>query len=256
MDLSTLQREFVAALFAPEARAPLAILDDAPGRDARFAVYRNNTLANLTAALLDVHPVVARLVGERFFDHVATQYAHAYPSASGDIHDYGEHFAAFLQAHPATTDMPWLADVARLEWAWHEAFHAPSPTAFDWSSLSGIDESLRGRLWFLPNPTLRLVRSDYPILHIWQVNQPDRENDETVDLGEGADRLVLLRSPDYTIAIERVDAAVYAVLAACRQGRPLAEAIAEGLAVDDTADAAGMLQGLVAGGRLVGFDRP
>lgn len=255
MDLSTLQREFVAALFAPEAPAPLAIVETAPGREARFAVYRNNTLSNLVAALLDVHPVVARLVGERFFDHVATQYARAYASRSGDIHEYGDQFADFIRAHSAMYTMPWIADVACLEWAWHESFHAASPTPFDWSSLSSIDESMQGRIWFVPNPTLRLVRSDYPILHIWQVNQPDREADEIIDLDEGSERLVLVRGLDHDIVIERVDAATYALLSACRQGRPLVEAVAQAITIDASADAAGMLHRLVARGQLVGIGR-
>ena len=109
MDLSTLQREFVAALFAPDARPPLAILDRVPGREARFAVYRNNTLTNLVAALLDVHPVVGRLVGEQFFAHVANQYAHAYPSISGDVHDYGGHFAEYLEAYPAAAGSTFMS---------------------------------------------------------------------------------------------------------------------------------------------------
>ena len=255
MDLTTLQREFLAALFAPEARARLAILDDAPDRDARFSVYRNNTLANLTAALLDVHPVVARLVGERFFDHVATEYARAYASGSSDIHEYGDQFADFIRAHSAMYTMPWIADVACLEWAWHESFHAASPTPFDWSSLSSIDESTQGRLWFVPNPTLRLVRSDYPILHIWQINQPDREADEIIDLDEGPEQLVLVRGSDHVITMERVDAATFALLSACRLGRQVAGAVAEAITADADADAAGILNRLVASGQLVGIER-
>lgn len=254
MDLSTLQREFIAALFVPDARPPIAILDTAPGRAARFSVYRNNTLTNLTAALLDVHPVVARLVGEQFFDHVARQYAHAYPSTSGDVHEYGGHFAEYLEACPAAAGLPWLADVARLEWAWHEAFHAAAPEVFDWSALSAVDPAGQGRLWFVPNPTLRLVQSPYPILHVWDANQPDRDGDEMVDLNEGGDRLAVLRGADHVIAIERVDAATYALLAACRLGRPITDAVGAALATDPTADSGAMLRGLVTGGYLVGFE--
>jgi hypothetical protein len=254
MDLSTLQREFVAAVFAPDARPPIAILDDAPGREARFAVYRNNALANLAAALLDVHPVVARLVGQEFFDHVAHQYAVAYPSVSGDIHDYGGHFAEYLEAHPAAAGLPWLADVARLEWAWHEAFHAASPQPFDWSHLAAVESARQGELWFLPHPSLRLVRSPYPILHIWEANQPECDGEETVDLNEGGDRLVVLREADHAIAVERVDAATYAVLEACRLGRPIADAIAAALAADAEADAEALLRDLIGRGRLAGFE--
>ena len=254
MNLSTLQREFAAALFVPDARPPIVILDRAPGRAARFAVYRNNTLTNLTAALLDVHTVVARLVGQEFFDHVAGHYAHAYPSLSGDVHDYGGHFAEYLEAYPAAAGLPWLADVARLEWAWHEAFHAAAPGSFDWSALSAVDPDAQGRLWFMPNPTLRLVQSPYPILHIWEVNQPDRSGDESVDLNEGSDRLVLVRGANHVIAIERVDAATYALLEACRLGRSIGEAVAAALAVDPTAESGAMLRNLIAAGYLVGFE--
>jgi len=254
MDLSTLQREFVAAVFAPDARPPIAILDDAPGRETRFAVYRNNALANLAAALLDVHPVVARLVGQEFFDHVANQYAVAYPSVSGDIHDYGGHFAEYLEAHPAAAGLPWLADVARLEWAWHEAFHAAAAQPFGWSALAAVEPARQGELWFVPHPSLRLVHSRYPILHIWEANQPERDGAETADLNEGGDRLTVLREADHAIAVERVDAATYAVLEACRLGRPITDAIAAAVAVDADADAEALLRDLIGRGRLVGFE--
>jgi hypothetical protein len=254
MDLSTLQREFVAAVFAPGARPPIAILDEAPGREARFAVYRNNALANLAAALLDVHPVVARLVGPAFFDHVAQQYALAYPSVSGDIHDYGGHFAEYLEAHPAAAGLPWLADVARLEWAWHEAFHAASPQPFDWSRLAAVEPARQGQLWFVPHPALRLVRSPFPVLHIWEVNQPDRDGEDAVDLDEGGDLLTVLRGPDHLIAIERVAAATYALLDACRLGRPVADAIAAALAIDPETDSGAMLRDMIGRGLLVGFE--
>lgn len=254
MDLSTLQREFVAAVFASDARPPSAILDDGPGREARFAIYRSNALTNLAAALLDVHPVVARLVGQEFFDHVSNQYAVAYPSVSGDIHDYGGHFAEYLAGHPAAADLPWLADVARLEWAWHESFHAAAPLPFDWSALAAIEPTRQGALWFVPNPSLRLVRSPFPILHIWEANQPERDGEETVDLNEGTDRLTVLRETGHAIAIERVDAAAYAVLEACQLGRPIADAIAAALAVDAGADAQALLRELIGRRRLVGFE--
>lgn len=93
----------------------------------RIQVYRNNTFASLTEALAAIHPVVQRLVGEGFFRYAAHEYIRRYPSTSGNLHDFGGDFADFLAEFPAAAALPYLADAARLEWAWHQVFHEANP---------------------------------------------------------------------------------------------------------------------------------
>src|SRR5262245_28084906 len=101
----------------------------APGRepesdDARFAIYRANQRANYRNALAATYPVVKRLTGATFFDAAIDAFVAAHPPVSGDLNDYGERLGGFLGRYAPAVDLPYLPDVARLEWAIDEANRA------------------------------------------------------------------------------------------------------------------------------------
>src|SRR5215471_6617276 len=101
------------------ADAPLAALVRADGIafDGRLKVYRNNTFSSLTAALKDSFPVVCQLVDERFFGYAAQEYIRTHPPRAPRLAEYGEDFADFLAGFEPARRLPYLSDVARLEWA-------------------------------------------------------------------------------------------------------------------------------------------
>src|SRR5206468_117060 len=103
------QRQFAAALAA---MSPLE-----PG----LAVYRRNIAANYRNALGATYPVVKQLVGGDFFDHAVDQFTTAHPSRGGDLNEYGGEFPAFLRRFTRAASLPYLPDVAALEWAVDEA---------------------------------------------------------------------------------------------------------------------------------------
>src|SRR5438552_287340 len=124
--LASIQREFMAAVFGEGPVAP------------RIDVYRRNAMANLHGALAATYPVVERLVGVAFFREAARQFALATSSMSGDLHDYGGSFGEFLRDYPHATALSYLPDVARLEWACHECYHAADGPAFDFATLAEV----------------------------------------------------------------------------------------------------------------------
>lgn len=162
----------------------------------RMSVYRNNFYSNLASALAATYPVVRRLVGNDYFDQVAREYVRTYPSVSGDLQEYGEIFPDFLHVRPETESLPYLRDVAQLEWAWQEVFHADAGLgAFDVQGLSALAPEQQDRLGFRLNPASRLLYSRFPSLRIWQVNQEDFEGDAQVSLTDGGNRLLVLQHP-------------------------------------------------------------
>jgi hypothetical protein len=179
----------------------------------RLQVYRNNTFMSLTEVLRAIYPVVERLVGEGFFRYAADRYIRRFPSVSGDLHQFGGHFSEFLKHFEPVEHLVYLADVANLEWAYHTVFHAAEHPPMDISALQGVLPAQYGSLRFYLHPSARLLLSDYPILRIWQVNQPDYVGDAGVDLGEGGIRLLLIRR-HLEIELETLQAGEYALLAA------------------------------------------
>ncbi len=183
------QLDWMDALQRP-AGAPASGLRNA--RDiARFEVYRASFEANLGNALRDTYPVVNRLVGEDYFGQVARAYLRAHPSRSGDIHAFGAKFESFLAAQDAAEDLPYLPDVARLEWFAHQSFHAADVEPLTHAALAELPSESYGGLCLLPS--VRLMHSEFPVHRIWQVNQESWAGDAAVRLEEGGVRLAVTR---------------------------------------------------------------
>lgn len=239
--LPELQRGFAAAVFG-EGNAPFA--DQV--RDGRFPgarlvqIYRNNTFASLTAALQAVYPVVARLVGDEFFRYAADQYIHAHPSTSGNLHDFGGRFAAFLAGFAPAATLPYLPDVARLEWAYHRVFHAADHPPLPLEQLAAVPPAQHGQLVFGLHPATRLLESDYPLLRIWQANQPEAA-DEQIDLGAGGERLLVFRR-GLEIEFKQLSPGEYNLLRAFSFERRFAEASAAALEAEPQLDLAEILR--------------
>ncbi|HWQ39871.1 MAG TPA: DNA-binding domain-containing protein [Burkholderiales bacterium] len=238
--LPELQAGFLGRLFsADEAPEPIVAQDAG-----RFSIYRATVFANLGEALRAVYPVVERLTGERFFAQAARHFVRDYPSASGDLHRYGAEFPLFLASFQPAASLPYLADVARLEWLWHEAFHAADHQPLDRSRLAAIPAAQWPQLRLGFQPAARLLRSRYPVHRIWQVNQPDYRGDDTVSLDEGEARLLVFRA-GYDVVILALCAGEYALVDTAMRGAQLARAVEEALAVDSTLDVNGCLRRLV-----------
>ncbi len=178
--LAALQRDFIEALYA----------EDRPA-DPRLAIHHGNARANWRGALGAAYPTVRRLVGTAFFEAVCDAYARAYPSRSGDLALFGGELAPFIAGYAPSAALAYLADVARLDWALHESFHAADAPVLDLAALARVREEDYGRLHFTLHPSARLLESAHPIVAIWEANLPDR--DGTPGRTVGADRVLVMR---------------------------------------------------------------
>ena len=218
----------------------------------RLQVYRNNMFSSLTGALRAVYPVIERLVGDRFFPYAASEYIRLYPSVSGDLHDFGAFFPAFLATFEATATLSYLPDVALLEWAYHRVFHAAAHAPLDLAALSKIPEESHNSLTFQLHPASRLLKSDYPVLTIWQVNQPDYTGDDTVDLNTGGCKLLMIRR-HFDIELQVLTDGEFALLQALAYGSDFATACEQALAIQADFDVVSHFQKHVIGRTLVDF---
>jgi len=220
----------------------------------RIAVYRRNVAANYRNALGASYPVVRRLTGAAFFGAAVDAYVVAHPSRSGDLNVYGDAFGDFLVQYAPAAPLPYLPDVARLEWAIdeaHRAAEAPRVPEAMLAALASVEAERLASLRLRLDPSCRLVASPYPIFHVWRANQPARDGRERVLLDEGADRL-LVRRDDARVAIEPLQAGEHAWLAALAAGEPLGVAIDAAQRADGLFDLGHALHAQIAVGTLVG----
>jgi hypothetical protein len=218
VSLERQQREFIEAVLARDTPA-----------DERLAIYHRSALANRRGALAAAYPVVARLVGESFFGEAAARYGEAFPSRSGDLNAFGDRFATFLEAYPYARELPYLPDVARLEWAVHESRHSPQGEALDYLALGAVPPDAIGQIRIRPRPSVRLVASPHPILSIWAANQADR--DGTPELTQGAEQVAVRLLETLEPAPVALGSAEWVVLEAFVRGETLARAAAACCAV-------------------------
>lgn len=244
--LPDLQRRFAATMAGA-----------APGE--RLAIYRNAVAANYRNAMRASYPVVCALTGEPFFHAAVDAFVAAHPSAGGDLNVYGDAFPSFIAGYPHARALPYLPDVARLEWALDEAMRAPDREADPEAVLATLAATppdaipaLRGSL----DPSCRLVRSAFPVMRIWQAHQDEGVNrgvnrgvDRGVDLDAGPDHLVVRREGDVP-SIARVPRAAYLFLDALLGGASLGNAIEAALAEDQGFDVGLALRTSIADGTI------
>jgi hypothetical protein len=157
------QAAFTAALLAQDSTLPPGLAAGTPPH--RFEVYRRNVQAGLARALAARFPVVQALVGEAFFMAMAREFATHHPPASPVLIEFGHALPDFLRGFAPAASVPYLADVAALETARTDAWHAPELPMADPADLQGDDLA---ELRLMLQPSLRLVRSPHPVLSIWQ----------------------------------------------------------------------------------------
>ncbi|MCE9659313.1 MAG: putative DNA-binding domain-containing protein [Burkholderiales bacterium] len=195
----------------------------------RLQVYRNNLHASLGAALAAVYPVVDRLVGKAFFRQIARGYVARHPSRSGNLHEFGAHLPEFLKSEGSLGELPYLADVAALEWASHEVYHEADDIALDLAALGAVEAGSQARIRLHLQLATRFVASAWPVLSIWKANQG--EEAAPVSLDEGGVRLLVARSGfevEYRVLAPCEDA----WLRALGEGHTLAASLVAALAVD------------------------
>ena len=192
--LHEIQAAFADGVFDRRVETPLSSVVHGKFSPARhFQVYQNNVFMSLADALRAVYPVVERLVGEEFFAFVARKFIRAFPPRGGNLHDFGDEFPGFLETIESAAQLAYLPDTARLEWAYHEAYHAAEGATFLPESLGALAPNRYETLRFTLQPHARLIASKYPVLRIWQVNQPGFDGDPSVDLTDGAAHVLILR---------------------------------------------------------------
>jgi len=247
LPLRELQLRFVAALYeSSDAVIAGQLADGAPSPAARVGVYRNNLREGFIAALAVSYPVVEKLVGGEFFRQSALDFQLQHPSRSGDLSDAGALFPGYLRSLYADGDLAWLPDVADLEWALECVALAPEHPGIDPSALAGVPADRYEDLAFTPAPAARLVESRFPIVRIWQTNQPGAAP-EQVDLDAGADHLLVRRRAG-ELEFVRLAPADFAFARMLSRGTALGLATDASLAIDPGFDLARALRTLIQAG--------
>lgn len=221
------QQAFAEALFDPALPVP-ALISRTAGREPlrRFNIYRNNVMVSLREALAASFPVTRQMVGDAFFAAMAREFILAHPPRSPVLTGYGAEFPGFVRNFGPAGALPYLADLARLEFLQVEAFHAADAPPLAPAVLAQFPPDDLAGLRLVAHPAARIIRSGFAIASLWFAHH-GRSDPDTIELG-GIDPLApeaaLVTRPDLTVEIRRIPPAQMHFVSMVLAGETLGDA--------------------------------
>jgi putative DNA-binding protein len=216
----------------------------------RMDVYRNNVHASLIDALASAYPVVERLVGTEFFRAMAREFLKVHLPRRGTLTGYGEAFPRYLEGFDPVMSLPYLGDVARVERAWLDSYHAADVDRIDAEALASVPPEELGNLCFSIHPAVQTVSSDFPVWSIWQTNKEEAEP-RTVDFEKGGETTLVCRAGN-GVEVHLVQRCLAGFVDDLRAGVALGLAVERAMESDAEFDLSAALHLLLSGGALVG----
>jgi len=162
--------------------------------DIGIEVYRNNYRGNLQDALAGAYPIIEQLVGAEFFRRLARDFISLHGSFSANLFDYGAELSDFLMGYAPAHSLPYLSDMARLEWACHRAYFAVDAAPLELVRFTQVAPEEYANLLLHVHPACHIVASAFPIVEIWQAHQPVGTFE--IDLARGGEIALVIRQDD------------------------------------------------------------
>lgn len=246
LDLAAFQNAFVHALRERQQAPPQGI----EGPEGGFSVYRNNVHVSLVDALAAVYPALVRLLGMDYFQALAREYVGQTLPETPVMSRYGATFPEFVAEFPPLARWPYLSDVARIERAWQQAYHAADAEPLDCKQLAAFGTHDPATLRLQLHPSVQVVESVWPALTIW-MNQRATGVARPV-IWDGPGEAVLVCRLGLEVVTEALPLGSAALLHALREGHSLAEAAQQGYAAcPEHFDLSSALQVILAHGAVV-----
>lgn len=237
---------FARSLMNPAIAAPEDLVAAAgKGVVKRYNVYRNNVTVSLIDALAAIYPAVQRITGVEFFRAMARFHVRASAPVSPLLFEYGHDFPAFIESYEYAREMPWLADTARIERAWLDAYHAADLPVLAAEALAHIEPVSLAEVRFRPHPAARIVRSAYPAVAIFAMNRTDGP---VSPLRSSEPEDALVTRPQQDVIVSRLPAGGATFLSGLLAGASLGEAVATAFDAAPSLDLQANMAGMISAG--------
>jgi hypothetical protein len=238
--LRELQESFALALLEKGAAAPAGVVSDRLSAEDRFSAYRTNVVGSLVNVLAAAFPATLRLAGEDNFRYAAQRFVRAHPPRQARLLAYGAEFPLWLRLFRPAQRKPWLAELARLEWARNEALFAADAEPIRAEALAGIAADAIPNLRFTLLPSVRVIAASWPVHALWQQAQDEKP---LADPPEKRAQQVLVLRPGLSVKQLPLEPADAALLEALHAGETFATAAEAALAAAADCDLQQLLLG-------------
>ncbi|HEY1944727.1 MAG TPA: DNA-binding domain-containing protein [Roseiarcus sp.] len=243
---SSYSTAFSAALTAPSLQTPSGVVGpNGKGAEKRYNVYRNNVTVSLIEALASIYPAVQRITGLDFFRAMARFHLRETPPRSPLLFEYGRDFPDFIDRYEYARPMPWLGDVARIERAWLDSYHAADQDPLAATALAAIPADRLAKVIFQAHPATRIVRSRHAAVTIFAANRTSA-SPPLINAVEAEDALITRPQQEVTVRLLPPGGAVF--LQSLSAAMPLGDAAAAALEACPSFDLGAAIAGMLEAG--------
>jgi hypothetical protein len=190
----------------------------------RMETYRGNYTSGLVNMLFISYPQVAKLVGNSCFTQLASDFVKQTSFTQDNIDQYGNTFPDFIEYclthHKALASVPYLADVARLDWICIQSYYAKPREIFQFDAFGQLSQQQQLLCKF------NLVDDIYPLISVWPLVDLWRFYDQDLPLAsisKGRGDPLVVQRPQYKPMVSAIT----------KDDLLLLKDIAQGIALDD-----------------------
>jgi hypothetical protein len=247
----TIFRQAIAQ--APEAETP-SMLTAPRGAAERFAIYRRHHRESLTRHIRGRFPTVEWLVGTPRMMDVATTFVGQTPPSAPCMAEYGLAFAEHLASSSIGQDLPYLTDLALLDWHLGDVAVAIDLPAVPISDLAQVNPDSLPDLTFRLQPGLRYLQSDWPVDDLVRVRLSERAPEQLSFAPMPV--AVEIRGARGRFSLSRLSPAALCFRATLAETAPLGDAMQGALDTEAAFDASAGLGSLFSEGLVTAFHLP
>lgn len=220
----------------------------------RIAVYRNTVQSGLVDVLAVAFPVVRRIVGEAFFSTLARRFIAAHPPRVPQLSTYGAELPAYIATVEPLNQLPYLVDIARLEWARGESYFASDGAVLAAEDLARVPPDTLPDLHLALHAATRVISSRHPIYRIWHVNRPENADIPQLDLTV-AEAAIVAR-PVHHVLTRQISLGDAAMIQSFTSGAALSVALDAALQLEPDFDVQSALHQHLIGGTFASLTLP
>ena len=227
---------------------------DSHSQSRRFNIYRNNRAVSLIDSLKATFPAVHKLVGEAYFSAVARSFIDEHPPVSAVMAEYGANFGEYIRQSPNAQNIPYVADLAALEWARLQSFHAADAASLPLDVLlSKAEPAQYDSLVFTVLPSLFQLSSRWPVGSLWsEISSPAAQAADQPEMDMNSPEHIVVVRPEYEVFVQVLPESGAMLLEQLKRGDSLQEAVSSVTENDPEFDPGLHLKGLIDLGAFCG----
>jgi len=200
----------------------------------QLEIYREQFWLRHTSSLLEDFPGLAGILGQQEWERLIEEYLLAFPPTSASLRDLGDRLALHIERSEWLPHRELCLDLARLEWAYIEAFDAADSAPLDATAIASIPEDAWENARIDLAASVRLLAVGYPVADL---RRRIRTSDDSVPIPEPRAQKIVVHRLERELYDRVVSAGAFVLLSALRDGTPLVAACERAMA-DVPAEAA------------------